>query len=71
MSRLRVNPRDTELIRKLEAAMELVSRLPFELNLWRIQNIFYDVVRRDGVDRSLYRRLGERLRVRVEPALVQ
>jgi hypothetical protein len=71
MLRLRDNSNDARLVQKLETAMELVSRLPFDLNLWRAQNIFYDVVRRDGVNPVLYKRLGEKLKVRVEPALVR
>jgi hypothetical protein len=71
MARLEKHPADLALVQKLEAAMELVSKFPFDLNLWRTQNIFYDIVHRDGVNLELYRHLGEKLRVRVDTTLVR
>lgn len=71
MLRLASQPKDVVLIRKLEAALELVGKLPFELNLWKIQNIFYDIVHQNAADWTIYQHLGEKLHVRLEPALVQ
>ena len=37
-------PADLELLEKLKAAVELVGRLPFEVNLWKVQNGCYEIV---------------------------
>jgi hypothetical protein len=71
MRRLRENPHDAALVKRVEEAMDLVSRLPFELNMWQIQNIFYDVIHHNGADLDLFKTLGQKLRVAVEPALVK
>jgi hypothetical protein len=69
------------LIKRLDAAMGLVKSLPFQVNLWRTQNIFYEMFQhvngelRDTADHSdkqakvwieHFRRLGEKLYVHVE-----
>jgi hypothetical protein len=71
MARLLKNPSNERLRRSLEAALDLVATLPFELNNWKVQNIFYEIIQRSDVNHQLFLPLGERLRVRVEPALVQ
>jgi alpha-amylase/alpha-mannosidase (GH57 family) len=75
------NPTDLTLLKKLDIAVDLVSALPFQVNLWKIQNCFYEVVQRlyaefqrkadQGSEEARewlkhFRRLGQRLYVRVE-----
>jgi alpha-amylase/alpha-mannosidase (GH57 family) len=43
---LRKNPDDLKLLERLEAATRLASTAPFTVNLWNVQNSFYDL-RRD------------------------
>jgi alpha-amylase/alpha-mannosidase (GH57 family) len=40
---LREHSGDVELIKKLGAAMDLARSLPFEVNVWTVQNICYDL----------------------------
>ena len=39
------NPGDLELARKLEGVSGLVRNLPFEVNVWRAQNNYYQMLR--------------------------
>ena len=38
-------PGDAELLAKLRAVLELHERLPFDVNLWRVQNVYWDLLR--------------------------
>ncbi|MEW6173271.1 MAG: DUF3536 domain-containing protein [Bacillota bacterium] len=38
------NPSDMDLIRRLDAVIEMVRTLPFEVNLWKIQNSFHTLL---------------------------
>jgi hypothetical protein len=75
------NPSDLPLLKKVETAVNLVSALPFQVNLWKIQNSFYEIAQ--GVYSELkgkaeqgdekarewlehFKKLGEKLYVRVE-----
>jgi hypothetical protein len=75
------NPTDLTVLKKLEIAVDLVSVLPFQVNLWKIQNCFYEIVQRlyaefkgkaeqgsaeAGEWLEHFRRLGQRLYIRVE-----
>jgi hypothetical protein len=43
--RLREVPEDAELAAGLDAAVGLARELPFEVSLWRVQNLYYEVLR--------------------------
>uniref|UniRef100_A0A7C2J0B4 DUF3536 domain-containing protein n=1 Tax=Ammonifex degensii TaxID=42838 RepID=A0A7C2J0B4_9THEO len=77
--RLRAEPTDPSLLRNLEAATGLVRSLPFEVNLWKVQNIYYAMLstvytdlrkKAEQGDESagelmeLYDALGDNLRVK-------
>ncbi len=79
--RLANNPSDLPLIKQIEAAAGLVSSLPFQVNLWGTQNIFYEMLqgvykeflkKADQGDKKAlewlkhFRGLGEKLYVSVE-----
>ncbi len=72
------DPASLERVRLLDQALELVSLLPFEVNLWKAQNVYYDILqglyprRRSEADlgeapaaewAAEFHRLGERLSV--------
>ncbi len=75
------DPANLQLLEKLDAAVAMARSLPFEIMLWRVQNIFFSMlltvyrnrlhVSRDG-DRGAqawvdcFRALGAKLSVRVE-----
>jgi alpha-amylase/alpha-mannosidase (GH57 family) len=40
------NPANLPLLRKFEVIIDLTNSLPFELDLWKIQNIYYDMQQR-------------------------
>ena len=42
--RLAADPSDFGMLQRLEAATTLVSRLPFEVDLWKVQNICYEML---------------------------
>jgi alpha-amylase/alpha-mannosidase (GH57 family) len=75
------NPSDITLLKQVETAVNLLSALPFQVNLWKIQNCFYEIAQ--GVYSELqgkagqgdekarewiehFKTLGEKLYVRVE-----
>jgi alpha-amylase/alpha-mannosidase (GH57 family) len=79
--RLADDPSDLSLIKRLEAAVGLAGSLPFRVNLWRTQNIFYEILQKvyetfrhkadQGGKKAVewlrhLRRLGDKLSVRVE-----
>ena len=39
------HPTDLPLLRKLDAVVGLAASLPFEVNLWKAQNIYYEMLR--------------------------
>ena len=41
---LSAEPRDLSLLEKLDAAVEMAMALPFEVVLWRVQNMYYNQV---------------------------
>jgi alpha-amylase/alpha-mannosidase (GH57 family) len=79
------NPDDKELMKKLEAAAGLAQNLPFEVNVWRSQNNYYQLLQKvypGWVERALaddpearewvehFVTLGKNLSVKVEaPAM--
>jgi alpha-amylase/alpha-mannosidase (GH57 family) len=79
--RLAAEPRDYRLLHELDAAVGMARSLPFEVMLWRVQNIYYSLVLAirqqhpwtgDGNEPAArawmerFRALGEKLAVRVE-----
>jgi alpha-amylase/alpha-mannosidase (GH57 family) len=46
IEQLASSPNDLSLLRTLEAAAGLVRSLPFELSLWKVQNLYYDMLQR-------------------------
>ncbi len=78
---LRNKPSDLLLVKRIEAALELSGSLPFQVNLWKAQNIFYEILRRvygvlrqkadEGDKKTLewlqhFRSLGARLYIKME-----
>ncbi|MGD8370574.1 MAG: DUF3536 domain-containing protein [Syntrophobacterales bacterium] len=41
---LSVNPREMSLLRQLGAIVDILVSLPFQVNLWKVQNICYEMV---------------------------
>jgi hypothetical protein len=81
MDRLWENPRDVVVLSNLELAAGMVASLPFEVNLWNVQNNYYEIFQNvypelkqkasqgDSVANAWitpFRSLGEKLRVSVE-----
>jgi alpha-amylase/alpha-mannosidase (GH57 family) len=80
MEQLWADPDDIELLTSLEEAVELARQLPFEVNLWSVQNNYYELAQRvfpelklkaDGGDEAAaawvkpFLSLGEKLYVKV------
>lgn len=42
--RFRLDPQDFFTLQQLEEVVALVEELPFEVNLWEVQNIYYDML---------------------------
>ncbi len=74
-------PSELLLLKNLESAVNLVSSLPFQVNLWKIQNCFYEISQgvytefkgkaKQGDEEPRewlehFRNLGEKLYVRIE-----
>ncbi|HSA94168.1 MAG TPA: DUF3536 domain-containing protein [Terriglobales bacterium] len=79
--RFREQPQEVERLAALDDAVDLAQSLPFEVNLWLAQNLYYEVMRetyptlRDRAEAGdedarpwveRFRGLGERLRIRVD-----
>jgi hypothetical protein len=47
-------PEDTEILERMNSIFTLIQSMPFQLNLWKVQNLFY------GLARSLYPQLAAR-----------
>ena len=43
--RLRTGPGDLEVLQKLAAILDLRPSLPFEVDLWHVQNVYYEMLR--------------------------
>jgi alpha-amylase/alpha-mannosidase (GH57 family) len=79
--RLLSNPAELALLEKLNEATSILNSLPFQVNLWKVQNVFYDLLQSvypelrtkaaQGNERARewidhYSALGKNLSVRVE-----
>lgn len=51
------NPNDLELLNKFEATVSLVDVLPFEVNLWKAQNTYFQVLQTNYA--AIYRKAEE------------
>jgi alpha-amylase/alpha-mannosidase (GH57 family) len=56
--------RDPERLKKIEAVVALARSLPFEVDLWQVQNIYYEL--RQSVYRELLAQSDEKARAWVE-----
>ncbi|TVM00088.1 MAG: glycoside hydrolase [Candidatus Brocadia sp. WS118] len=45
MDELRKNPAGLSLLQRIERKLQLFSALPFEINLWHVQNVYYDMAK--------------------------
>ncbi len=81
VERLFASPTELLLLKKLNEAVGMLHSLPFQVNLWKVQNVFYDLLQsiypgvRENADKGdekaqkwvcHFRVLGEKLSVRVE-----
>jgi hypothetical protein len=77
MGQLRKRPQNLGLLRKILLVIDLIQELPFAVNLWRVENLYYDManhtypellstgsVADEWVQHFL--ELGRKLRIRVE-----
>ncbi len=76
-SALAANPTDLKLLSELDDTMNVARMLPFEVNLWKAQNVYYTLLRTlypsqvSGQDEEarrwveIFRGLGEKLRIAV------
>ncbi|MFW6075941.1 MAG: DUF3536 domain-containing protein [Chloroflexota bacterium] len=75
------NPEDAEILDRLSSFVQVARGLPFEVNLWKAQNVYYDVLQRDYAAQlassengdaeesdwvAKFRELGELLAVKVQ-----
>ncbi|MCU1307438.1 MAG: glycoside hydrolase family 57 [Acidobacteriaceae bacterium] len=74
MERLRTNPQDVDLLSKVSNAVEVANTLALPVDLWRVQNIYFEIAR-DYVSGKVqlppewgqsFLKLGERLRIRTD-----
>jgi alpha-amylase/alpha-mannosidase (GH57 family) len=81
IGRFFASPKELGLLKKLNEAVGMLPSLPFQVNLWKVQNTFYDLLQtvypkvREKADRGNekarkwidhFSTLGEKLSVRVE-----
>jgi alpha-amylase/alpha-mannosidase (GH57 family) len=81
VERITASPTELGLLKKLDEAVGMLHSLPFQVNLWKVQNTFYDLLQtiypelREKADRGNekaqkwvghFRVLGEKLSVRVD-----
>jgi alpha-amylase/alpha-mannosidase (GH57 family) len=79
-ARCQQEPQNAEVLMHLDAAVGLINELPFEVNLWKVQNIYYEMLQtvyqewRHGSKASRrksklcvkhFKNLGEKLMIRV------
>lgn len=61
------NPEDAETFNRIETLVEAVRMLPFEVDLWTLQNAYFDVLRRNSFDHKgpqwveRFKHVGEQL----------
>ena len=77
MTRFQEEPGNLERLQKAEAAIDFAGSLPFEVNLWKVQNLYYEMLERVRPEFQAradaeaetwlahFDRLGEKLSIRV------
>jgi alpha-amylase/alpha-mannosidase (GH57 family) len=80
MPRCQQEPQNPKLLAQLDAAVGLAQELPFEVNLWKVQNIYYEMLQtiyplwrqtptrgqsKTKICSKHFKAVGEKLRVRV------
>ena len=45
MDELHKNPSDFSLLQRIERKLHIFFTLPFEINLWYVQNVYYDMAK--------------------------
>jgi hypothetical protein len=77
MEHLRKHPRNLGLLHKIRSLVDLIQELPFTVNLWRVENLYYDMARNTYPELLTtgsvaeewiqeFLELGRKLRIRVE-----
>ena len=46
VKRLVSNPTDLRLLQKIEVAINIIPSLPFQVNLWKVQNLYYEILKK-------------------------
>jgi hypothetical protein len=79
MQQLQRRPQNLGLLRKILSLVELLKDLPFAVNLWKVENLYYQMSRTTYPELANsgavpaewsndFLKLGSKLRIRVEPA---
>ena len=79
MVQLQRRPQNLGLLRKIFSLLELIKDLPFAVNLWKVENLYYQMSRTTYPELANsgavpaewsndFLKLGSQLRIRVEPA---
>jgi hypothetical protein len=79
MLQLQRRPQNLGLLKKILSLLDVISELPFAVNLWKVENVYYqmsrtiypELLQQSGVPQEWFEaflQLGSRLRIRVEPA---
>lgn len=79
MLQLQRRPQNLGLLRKILSLLDVIAELPFAVNLWKVENVYYqmsrtaypELLKETGVPPEWFEtflQLGSRLRIRVEPA---
>ena len=78
MEQLERRPNNFGLLKKILSLLDVIAELPFAVNLWKVENVYYRMSRTSypelrqqaGVEKEWFEtfvQLGNRLRIRVEP----
>ena len=78
MQHLYRHPRNLGLLRKIVCLLDLIKELPFSVNLWKVENLYYEMSRnmypellaKGSVEQGWadeFLKLGNKLRIRVDP----
>jgi len=81
MQQFQRRPQNLGLLRKILSLLELIKDLPFAVNVWKVENLYYQMSRTTypelansgavSADWSNdFLKLGGELRIRVEPAKI-
>ncbi|HWC18681.1 MAG TPA: DUF3536 domain-containing protein, partial [Terriglobales bacterium] len=79
IQQLQRRPQNLGLLKKILSTLDVIAELPFAVNLWKVENVYYqmsrttyaELLQQGGVPKEwfeIFLQLGSRLRIRVEPA---